>query len=360
MVDPNRPNQSLARRVQRLEALLLALLASESSEAADRGGLLDAIFHSLNRGLRSSNDSELLHVLRRLVDDRSRMFHADRSEADERARTYFEELAAEYRSRFEVLETRFEKRLIETLARSDDVHHLAAAASEQTRKLGEEFRTNLALASLGVDADSVPVQRYVPLRLYLSAGDDAKLDSIQKAVMNVARKFGLEVADDFPAETGSWWKRWTTKTKDVLTHPELVDRLKKLERAVELKGIHHPQSEITRNEAEATAALIKSVESIPRVALQIGSILLVKALDHEGKSVVHARTLTQEQLIYLEKNPRALASPEEILSSLASFSDTQLAKALCEIPEVSHDLRESKPSMLEHQKSDDSDIPPKP
>ena len=66
----------------------------------------------------------------------------------------------------------------------------------------------------------------------------------------------------------------------------------------------------------------KKIKSkIKSVTVQAGTILLFKLTDEDGKSHIHARTLSQLEMIYLEKNQHILKEqPGDVLKQLAEFN----------------------------------------
>jgi hypothetical protein len=158
----------------------------------------------------------------------------------------------------------------------------------------------------------------VPLRAYLSDGSDDIIDAISAAINKLINASGFEISDDFDAVIGSWYKKWFAKTTEVATQPEVVKRLEKIERALELKGLGQPQAEIDKKQAEATATLLKAVEKVPNTAIQVGSILLVKVSGPNGP-VVQVRTLSHRELIEIENNPNILVSPADVLKTLSTL-----------------------------------------
>lgn len=176
----------------------------------------------------------------------------------------------------------------------------------------------LAIQSLGLDAAEVKISRFVPLRVYLSDTPANAVESVSDAISKLLEAFEFEISDDFPPIRGSWFKKWFVKTRDIATQPEVMERLEKIERAVELKGLGQPQADIDKKQSEAVANLLKAVASIPNAAIQAGSILLVKITSSTGP-VVQVRTLTQRELIHLENNQRLLSSPADLLEKLSAL-----------------------------------------
>lgn len=191
-----------------------------------------------------------------------------------------------------------------------------------------ELHAYLAAQLLGLDLNDMPLHRFLPIRVYLTKADKQQISQVSKAMNNFAKAFGFEISDDFPAETGSWWKRWFVKTREVISQPELTNRLEKIERALELKGLHKPQSDVDKNEAEATATLIKALENTPNAAIQVGTLLIVKGEDNSGKAYVQSRTLSPDEMICLEKNRHLFSAPQEILKNLEALSQKKAHNVL--------------------------------
>lgn len=105
-----------------------------------------------------------------------------------------------------------------------------------------------------------------------------------------------------------------------MTSDELTERLKKIEHGIEVNTIQKTQSEIDKNQAEAFAAILNSSTAIPRIATLIGSLLIVKTTDVNGEATVYSRTLTTNEMIYLQKNPHLLTQPATILEELGKNS----------------------------------------
>jgi hypothetical protein len=176
----------------------------------------------------------------------------------------------------------------------------------------------LAIQSLGIDSAEVRISRFVPLRVYLSDTPGQAVEEVSDAICKLLEAFSFEISDDFPPIRGSWFKKWFAKSVEVATQPEVIERLAKIERALELKVLVQPQADIDKKQSEAVARLLKAVESIPNAAIQAGSILLVKITTKSGP-VIQVRTLTQRELIHLENNQRLLSSPANLLEKLSEL-----------------------------------------
>jgi hypothetical protein len=62
----------------------------------------------------------------------------------------------------------------------------------------------------------------IPIQVYLKNNDPKTTEKISRAIALFSQALDLVITDDPPPETGSWWKQWMARTKDVLTQPELL------------------------------------------------------------------------------------------------------------------------------------------
>lgn len=185
----------------------------------------------------------------------------------------------------------------------------------------------LSLAAMGAPIDEVPLLRIVPMRVYLKHEDEQLQEELAKAVVGFAASFGIDIADDLPAVKGSWFKRWFGRTREALKEPEVRERLEKGERALELHALQKPQAVIDKDQAEGAAALITALEKTDAAVCQVGSILILKA-----NGGVVARTLTQKELIHLEKHPELLKAPDEILAALSAAAGESKPAQVASLP----------------------------
>lgn len=163
------------------------------------------------------------------------------------------------------------------------------------------------------------IQRLVPVRIYLSNTTDEETYDAVDAVHELCAALDMEIHIEFPGQRGSFFKRLIARTFGVMTHQEVTERLKKAERALELHVLEKPQSDVDGSRLQGTAELLKAIGDNDAV-IQIGSILLVKHCCHDCPGRMFVRTLTQAELIFIEKNQQYLRRPHEILDALNAIS----------------------------------------
>lgn len=281
MAAPQDP-KSLAERVRRLEMLFFALIASLGEDGYDE---------------------ELWFELRYLF-------------GRERDRPFFD--SPDFRFFLDRMADRRRREQPESVLRQiEKLQHDVRVLSEKTSAVQSESHALMAIQALGLPDEQVRLTRFVPVRAYIDQTPDGAILSISSAIAEVLAAYGFAVADEFPEIRGSWFKKWFAKSKDVLSQPEVVERLEKIERAVELKAIDRPQAEVDDKQASAIAKLIKALDKVPNAAVQAGSVLVVKLTTPKGP-VIQARTLTQSEMVELENNQLLLQDPAEVLGKLSA------------------------------------------
>lgn len=182
----------------------------------------------------------------------------------------------------------------------------------------EDLNLFLIALSLGWDMQVIPMHRFIPVRLYFSDDvDEKETQDLRSSLSGYLKGLGFEIANEAPAEYGSWFKRLVAKSKEALTQDEVLERLRKAERALELATLQIKQSEVDRNQAEAASKLLEAIADASEAVCQIGSILVVKHRGPDGKNRVFTRSLTAAEMIYLESHQELLKSPERILESIS-------------------------------------------
>jgi hypothetical protein len=313
--------EQLRRRLARVEAVLVSLTFL-GPDVVD-----DETRHFLRRFLRDYDrdwpsadpDHELAYFLDRAVGRASRQSSRIQN-------------LVEFQGRQAEINQGLEQRVGAFQETLDKVSHTIDSLENKNSVLSADTHRWLAFQSLGIDTSEVRLTRFLPLRVFLSDTPGRAIEDISSAIDKLLEAFDFEVSDDFPALHGSWFKKWFAKTTEVATHPEVLERLEKIERAVELKGLGQPQAEIDKKQADAIARLLKAVEKIPNAAIQAGSILLVK-LTSSNNPVVQVRTLTQRELIHLENNQQLLTSPADVLEKLSKLCQAPKRKKIAQIPQ---------------------------
>jgi hypothetical protein len=197
--------------------------------------------------------------------------------------------------------------------------------ASSSKELQTDAHVIFALQSMGIDLEKVRIPRFLPVRVYIDKHDPEAVDRIQNAINELLRSFGLEVADDFPAQEGSWFKRWIARFKQRATQDDVQDVSRKIKRGLENAGLEAPQAEINETQARALGTLMEQAKSFDNAAIQAGTALVVVTTSSNGQKGVVGVTLTAAQVIALENNQELLNSPATLLPTLRKVCDNGLA-----------------------------------
>lgn len=211
----------------------------------------------------------------------------------------------------------FDYRDLDSVARARDAIRAAAVTASDTPTVHSPVEAIQRLRSH-------PTIQRLPVRAYLRESDPAHEKRLAEAIGLLTKALNLIVTDDPPPQKGSWFKHWFAATAEVASQPEVAERLRKVERAVELRALHQQQAEVDKTQAEAVNALITALEHVENAAVQIGSLLVVKVTQGNHPSVL-VRSLSLRELDALERDPSLLKAPELVLDVLAGSlrADTQ-------------------------------------
>jgi hypothetical protein len=176
----------------------------------------------------------------------------------------------------------------------DQLNQLRIDLAETFEALGEAA----ALAE-------IPMRRVISASLYMSSSSLDDVMTVWSALSNIFDVIGCSVYARAKPEAGSWYERWWGRTKEVATSDAVAERVAKLERALELKGIENPQADADLKAAKAVRELLKGLESSKEAIAVVGSTCVLKR-----NNFVFTFTLSQDQLAEVRRNPDFLKNPE--------------------------------------------------
>jgi hypothetical protein len=158
--------------------------------------------------------------------------------------------------------------------------------------------------------EPIEVRGLLPVRVYLPEEDAQAEAGIAGAINNLAAAFDLEIAFEFREVRGSWLKTWFMNVRAAPATADVAERLRKLERAVELQAADLPAAQ-----AHAVKDLRQALRLTPGAFIQIGLLLIVK----QPGADVRVATMSPDDLARLELNPSLLAS-DGFAGQTAAFS----------------------------------------
>jgi hypothetical protein len=156
---------------------------------------------------------------------------------------------------------------------------------------------------------NISIRRMLPISIYLSGQGlpHRAENSLKEALTCIG--FNAFAWDN--RELSSWYRRLFARSRDALTSQEVTERLQKVERAIQIKGIDLPQTEADLNHARAASEVLKAIEHEQSAAILLGSLCVLKV-----DGAVFVISLTQEQMTSIRDCPQLLRRPDELHSLL--------------------------------------------
>ncbi|WP_129090747.1 hypothetical protein [Arcobacter sp. CECT 8989] len=154
--------------------------------------------------------------------------------------------------------------------------------------------------------------RGINIILYFSNGNHRKviIDTFDK----IFKELNLYVDLDIE-KRGSIFKRIMAVTKDLVTHKEVKDKVKKIERHIENKTVNKSQVELDVNLASAISQLLESTKEEESI-IQFGSFIIVRKFGEDGKLKNMIRTLTTTEELILTNNQELYKHPKDFFDKL--------------------------------------------
>jgi len=166
-----------------------------------------------------------------------------------------------------------------------------------------------ATGNVGISL-SENIRAGLAVSIYVKDDDLQAADALIDAIAEIYRLGDATMVAFGPIQKGSWFQQFRLKLSQAKSSKEGQRLLAKSELAIQAAALDEPQSRANVNNSAAVSNLINAIQNIDTFVTLTGSILLVKYTDQAGKIHVRSKTLSAEELIWLEKNQDILRTPE--------------------------------------------------
>jgi hypothetical protein len=210
--------------------------------------------------------------------------------------------------------------LIDILSSVSGLHRALASLRRAAADLGDLSEAGAVRRGIAAPPrDVLERQRSadVGVDVYIDTDDKAVASEVFAAVDALAQVVGLGKPTVIELLRGSFLRRSKAAIQSALTEDAVQQRLKSLERAVELRLLDSRQAEADQRTGDALARVIHSLQNVPRTCIRFGSLLIVKYPDASGDSVLLARQLSEPEIWLFENYPELQTHPEKILDQLS-------------------------------------------
>lgn len=174
------------------------------------------------------------------------------------------------------------------------------------RELHEIWHNHVELLVVLSESDALQSERFrriLPATTYISSDNPDLGRKLAVALDDLGRELGFEVFHEEDPQRGSWIKKTYQRALEAVSRPEVQNRLRKAERALEMKHVDKVQSEIDLNLATAAAKVKEALDNVEHGIIALGSLFGVKTVI-DGKPRLAVISLTQEQMQKVRANPQ--------------------------------------------------------
>jgi hypothetical protein len=155
---------------------------------------------------------------------------------------------------------------------------------------------------------------------------DEPPEKLLRVLGQLLRTVGLTTTHKGDVKRGSWFRSWRLRESRAGALKRLARLAERAERAGELKYIYGARAASDEHEANAVAAVVRSLDGVDSAVIQLSSIVIVKVEDK-----IICRVLSEVELRIIHDHPELLRSPSELLDVLSKMVDNN-RKGLFEGP----------------------------
>ncbi|WP_219519508.1 hypothetical protein [Nonomuraea ceibae] len=288
---------------------MAARLIEEINDLAVQLGEMGSIFLFPHRRARLHQQAEFLTerasgYLTWLQARREQEAEADRSHRQHRV-----SLEAELMHEMRAMERRSTLPGRRAEEASDWLRELAASEPE-----GASLAESWFMTAMMISLVPPPGMSLAPVAIYMDNDED--YPEVRQALDRALSSFGLEIHQELPRVQGSVWQAFVAAFKRQAT-PEGVDGAVGVARAgAEARWHGEPQSQITKAQGEAIAAILQSLENSSNALLYFSNVLILKI---DGVPLV--RELSPEQVDRMRRNPHLFTDPRLALQMLEEVEE---------------------------------------
>ena len=182
---------------------------------------------------------------------------------------------------------------------------------DQIYILQNSFSEYISFNSINSNYKDQKLNRHLPVYLYVGTKNKAELGRMYKAAIKVVNAAGFRFYT--PKKKPEAYTQRMAVSRDKLTLTGVYNKIYEVEES--FNRIEEPATELDK----ATAAFLTLTAKIERLAVKMGSLVIVKTTGPKGKSMVETRILTISGMIHLDKNPELMKHPNRMLKELNSF-----------------------------------------
>lgn len=207
--------------------------------------------------------------------------------------------------------------------------------SRGSQKVHAEERVKVAQAETtdwvealakGKNTDDLELVRHTPVRIYLADGSFRSVGRVTNAVEQLVQALDARVTREGKPVKGSWFQDLVIRFKSPKTKKAMEETSERLKHAFEAHAYYKVQSEIDGAQAQAVAQLVTALRGEKSAAIQVGSLLVIKTTDEQGEHI-NAKSLSYDEMMFIQRNQAILKDPSRTIDLLAAAPPTAAEEA---------------------------------
>lgn len=184
------------------------------------------------------------------------------------------------------------------------------------------------ISIISIAAELIQAELAQKVSVYLDTEDQEAIAAVLEALHSMYSIEGIELELDGTPRISSWWGKYKARAKEVAGKDGVVQRVAKIEHAIEVVGLRQPMAIENTKQAEAVSALITAIENVDNAVMMVGSVVMIKYTNEHGQQHLFTKTLSVAEIRAFEENQHLLSNPRAALDRLhllAEASDEQVS-----------------------------------
>lgn len=186
-----------------------------------------------------------------------------------------------------------------------------ARLKDQVYILQNAFHEYVSFNSINSDYKKRKLHRYVPVVSWFETTDQNESINCHNVVIKLTKHVGLNAYSHEQTQLG--YNEFMTRTREEMSTREMYDIIDQIQDCFNLKPCKNPELGATREN------LMEVTENISNFTLKIGSLLIIKYTDEDENSRYVVKKLSISGLIHLDKNPRLIIHPRQLMDEIQYF-----------------------------------------
>jgi len=192
-----------------------------------------------------------------------------------------------------------------------------ARLKDQIYILQNSYNEYISFNSINTDYKNRLLHRHLPVVSYIETENQELTHKTIDALSNLIQSAGFEFFN--PGNDPKKFNQCMAKSKEPIDLKAVYKAIDRIENA--FNAIAKEQHSDDNYLIEAVKHFISTTNDIPSIVIKMGSLLILKTNNGNNTLELHTRKLSISGLIYVDKNPELIKTPEKLMQELNSFTN---------------------------------------